>query len=346
MSAMRSRDAAPLTVLSVPRPIPENPYQQLLYAAMRKAGANVLGAPPIPATLSQHRSGPRVLHVHWLWLKQGLMGRYYRYRRAKRLLRTARDLGWKVVWTVHNMKPWDSGVLDLWLRQHLMSTADGFIVHTRATHQALETTKPIKVIPHGHYRDAYPPAQDLSESRQALGLDPGAYTFLAFGQVRAYKGFDRLIRAFRQTDLDAQLLVAGNPFDQAYARTLKEMATGDGRIHLHPRFIPDDQVPRYFGAADRVALPLSESTTSGSLILALSYGRPVLIPDQAELVEVAPPPASILFASAGEFPQKLGVCLDTDPATAREAAIRCADKLNWEPIGKSTVEFFRQLTTD
>ena len=43
-------------------------------------------------------------------------------------------------------------------------------------------------------------------------------------------------------------------------------------------YVPHDDVPLYFAAADVVVLPFRKVTTSGSALLALSLGRPVVAP--------------------------------------------------------------------
>ena len=43
-------------------------------------------------------------------------------------------------------------------------------------------------------------------------------------------------------------------------------------------FVPDGEVQHYLLAADAVVLPFKEILTSGSAMLALSFGRPVVAP--------------------------------------------------------------------
>ncbi len=62
---------------------------------------------------------------------------------------------------------------------------------------------------HGNYSDAYPLATESREAlRASLGIASDAYVYLAFGQVRPYKGLVELIHDFSRVEAeDARLLV-------------------------------------------------------------------------------------------------------------------------------------------
>ncbi|HUD91365.1 glycosyltransferase, partial [Sphingobium sp.] len=102
-------------------------------------------------------------------------------------------------------------------------------------------------------------------------------------QLRPYKGLDELIHAFHdissQTERDqVHLLIAGKPlggFSAGHARLIEE---NNPRIHILDGFVPDTKIPLLFGAADVVALPYRDVLTSGNLMLAANYGRPVVTP--------------------------------------------------------------------
>lgn len=336
---------APISVLSVPLPIPENPYQRLLHRALSERGVAILQERPRPAALGRLPAGLRVLHVHWIWLKNGYFARRWRARRARLLLREAKRRGCTLVWTVHNLLPHDATPLDRALRDDLLSLADGLIAHTEASRrELLETTPfrgPVAVIPHGHYRDAYAPAPDRPACRRALGWPGEVPVFLAFGQIRPYKGLDRLVGALRQSSLHARLHIAGAPSDPSHLEAIRRMASGDPRIVIDARRIPDDEVPLLFGAADRIALPFRRITTSGALCLALTFGRPVLIPDVPSLREAAGPGAACIFRGDGDLPDALAACIRDDQRDADAAAWRQGDALDWGPIAEATIHLYR-----
>ena len=97
--------------------------------------------------------------------------------------------------------------------------------------------------------------------------------------MRPYKCVDELLSAFAALpDLTARLIVAGGCGDAALEAELHRLAARDARVRLDLRHVPDNEVPVLMGAADVVCCPSRGVLTSGSVLLAMSYGRPVIAP--------------------------------------------------------------------
>ena len=92
----------------------------------------------------------------------------------------------------------------------------------------------------------------------------------------------------------ARLLIAGRPRGGASTTRLAAAAAADRRIRLPLRFVPDDELQVWLRAADVVVLPFRDILTSGSAILALSFGRPVVAPALGCLPETVPT-AGVLY---------------------------------------------------
>ncbi len=344
-----AHDAYRIKVLSVPRPIEDNPYQKLLYGALETAGGEVLEPAPLNgAVLRGHGAGPRVLHVHWLWLKGGALRRSVRARRLSRLLQLAAAEGWKIVWTAHNLLPHDDSHQDRQLTRTLAAAAHGVIAHTHAAERGLReglgVDCPVRVIPHGHYRDVYGPRGSRAQARQALGLTDERPVLLAFGQLRPYKGFDDLVSRFVRRDVEATLLIAGEPVDPSVTRAIADAASRDDRVIFRPRRQNPEDTNWLFSAADRVVLPYRRVTTSGTLVLALGFGVPCVIPDDPGLLEICEPGAVEAYAPGDDMIDAIERALAADAAEAEAAAARSADALDWAPIGAATLAFFQELT--
>jgi len=102
---------------------------------------------------------------------------------------------------------------------------------------------------------------------------------LYFGLVRPYKGVGELVAAFRATsDPALSLTIAGSPADAAAAQVVEAEAAGDDRITLDLRHVPDEELVAAVGRATLVVLPYKAMHNSGAALLALSLGRPVLVP--------------------------------------------------------------------
>src|SRR5690606_5318779 len=64
----------------------------------------------------------------------------------------------------------------------------------------------------------------------------------------------------------------------ATADGVERAAAGDPRIRLDLGHLDDDRLTSWLAAADLVALPYRRILNSGAALLALSAGRPVLVP--------------------------------------------------------------------
>ena len=279
-----------ITVYPLPPQLLTSPYLDQLYAPMADLGVIVRRGRPryqLPALLLER--GRRILHLHffdeltqrpswWLTAARSLV--------FLALLRLLRLRGARLVWTAHNLQPHETyhagwGYL---LYRCVARWSDAVIAHSQAARAALEACYgPLPnctVIPHGSYIGLYGPPRDRAESRVALGLPASGRVLLNLGTLRPYKGIEDLLAAFAQLPADVRgtLLIAGAAKDRAYAAALERQAAAIPGARLHPRFIPDEELPAYLAAADVVVLPYHTLLTSGVLLWALSYGRPVVAP--------------------------------------------------------------------
>jgi glycosyltransferase involved in cell wall biosynthesis len=74
------------------------------------------------------------------------------------------------------------------------------------------------------------------------------------------------------------LLIAGAAKDPAYADAIERQAQAIAGARVDRHFVPDQAVPTYLAAADLVVLPYHSLLTSGILLWAQSYARPVVAP--------------------------------------------------------------------
>src|SRR5262249_51713199 len=126
-SGAREMGARPV-IAAFPRRVEANPYCELLYDHVERLGVDVLEGRSGVRWLLAHRGRVRVLHFHW-------PERHFDRRRAGsalgfavRLL-LARALGYRLVWTVHNLAPHDgTNAGDRLVRAVLRRTAT-LVVH-------------------------------------------------------------------------------------------------------------------------------------------------------------------------------------------------------------------------
>ena len=114
---------------------------------------------------------------------------------------------------------------------------------------------PFFIVPHGHYRDVYPPVTDQDGSRRRLGLEPSRRTLLMLGAIRPYKNVAQLVRAFVDRPApDAQLAIVGGVTSEELRHEIEAARRGDERVHLHLSAVPPEEVSRWHAAADVVVL--------------------------------------------------------------------------------------------
>ncbi len=274
-----------------------NPYNALLADALQDEGARV-------RDLDYLRLATRrvdVVHLHWPDLTF-LSGHRMSIVRARLLLfrialRIARLRGTRLVWTVHNLDAHEeraTPALRRRLHRLLVSELDGVLALSESS-LALARERfpelaelPGFVTPHGHYRDAYDWSITRAEARQLLGIPDDARVAVSVGQVRPYKNMPALVATFGQVPgEDLALAVAGRPSSSELAAELRGLAERDPRVLLDLAFQDDARMVAYLRAADLVVLPYRAVLNSGAAILAVSAGRPVLVPALGSLVELA-----------------------------------------------------------
>ncbi|HLH83381.1 MAG TPA: glycosyltransferase [Trebonia sp.] len=295
-----------MKILVLPRE-ETNPYQDLLYGEMRRRGARIsylarltpsqtVNVLLLPAELAMRRlGGARVVHLHWVYAFGVPAGARFRLvRRAMQAwfavwLWTLRVLGMRLVWTAHNVLPVTPVFTDdLGARKRLVATCDLVIAHSKATLDQLAdlgiVPRRSAVIPHGPFESAVAPA-----SLRAPGQGQGPRRLLFFGKIRPYKGVDTLLTAFAALppDLDVHLTVAGECGDETARTELARLAAKSGdRVTLRLERIPETAVTQLLQQADAMILPYRRITTSGSAVLGLCHGRPLVVPDLPGLAEL------------------------------------------------------------
>lgn len=231
-----------------------------------------------PVTFSRRRAllGPvDVLHVHWpetLFRRRNTLRTAVASALLVITLAAMRLRGVGIVRTVHNETPHESPtgiegrllrLIDRWTDELILLNP-----HTR-----FGRNLPSTVIPLGEHASTYTDAT-LPAAR------PGRALY--FGLIRPYKGIDTLVHAFRTlADATATLHVVGPVKDDHVLDDVQSLAGDDHRIVLRPGFVPDDALVREIGEAHLVVLPYRRMHNSGAMLLALSLGRPVLVPDNA-----------------------------------------------------------------
>ena len=330
-----------------------NPYQALLYEAMERVGAEVQEYAPGLFQVGQCD----ILHFHWPEVQMIDTGAGVTLVKAARfllILALARARDARVVWTAHNLRSHAQmhPRLEAVCWRLFYRLLDGIIFLSEASREELLQRcpklrqLPLVVIPHGHYRDAYPARIATVEARRHLGLAPLRTVFAWVGQIRRYKGLEDLVAAWHAWPVaDASLLIAGKLMDEVLQKPLADAAVQDSRIFYRPGWLDVEKMRDVISAADVLVLPYRAVTNSGSALLALSLDVPVALPRSAAMEELQTlVGADWIFLYQGPISAHV---LDEIRAWLREtqrSSRAPLDPLNWDRLARTTFAFFKEFT--
>jgi beta-1,4-mannosyltransferase len=355
MPVRAQRDVATIRVLAAPafKMVHLNPYCGQLYSELVRLGVTV-------EEFTFWKAFSRrfdIVHLHW--------PEYYIAQKnpLKALLGSvglllacawSRCRGARVVWTVHNTLSHNQshplGERLFW--QMFACLLDGYICLTECGRRDAQELRPILrrlpsyVIPHGHYRGAYPCEIDPAAARSQFGIPENTKVVLFFGVIAPYKNVLELVEAFRQLpDSGSRLLIAGVCPNAELKKSLVEAAKPDPRIGLHLDFVSRERVQVFFRAADLVALPYREILNSGSALLALSFDCPVLVPARGAMPELQEEIGSewVRLFSGELNASELQEALEWATSGPRSMSAPM-DHLNWTALAADTRRAFEALS--
>ncbi len=298
-----------------------NPCLELLYDGLSQFGLELAADPELTLSwLWRHRQTVGCLHFNWRpdryyaclpSTRDARAGRRPTHQAARSWLRlavfagrlvTARLLGYQVAWTIHSVYPPETLVrppgtisrrLDRYGGAILARSSHVLLAHDRATADQARanlgrSVRSVEIVAHGSYIGVYPPGRPRAAVRAALGIASNAFAFLCFGSLRREKSLDLVLEAFRSIpDPSVVLVIAGRVEDEVAVQSVKEAARLDLRIKPLLELVPPAEVAELFAAVDAAVVARDRALTSGSLILALSLGVPVVasrLPPYEELL--------------------------------------------------------------
>jgi beta-1,4-mannosyltransferase len=352
--------SASINTLMMPDYRLDNPYQTLLAETLLRQNIAVFFPQgykrifPLYRAIKSHPKAIHILHLHWLnpYLKGKTVWLKLIYC-LKFLLDIClvRSTGVAVVWTIHNTLSHEAPFprVEKLTRRLLAYLCQSLICHHAEMTESVAKTYQVKshkvtCIAHGHFRDSYAALISKQKACQALGLNASERIYLNLGWLRPYKGIEDLLRVWRESDCPNQhLVIAGKPIDTDYHQQLVAQASQLQDITLNAEFITDDLIPIFFSAADVVVLPFKQILTSGSLILAMSYGKPIIAPRIASLEETLSGADALLYDPYD--PKGLLKALYQSSqvdlvALAQQTQFAC-DRLGWDAIGEKTSHLYQ-----
>lgn len=266
-----------------------------------------------------------IVHAQW-WT--GILSPVYLV-----VLGIARLRGKRVIITVHNVDPHEGGILLRLMNKSILPLGNEFIVHGDASRQKLQgrirTDKRVHVVPHPNFdsaNDGLDRDIDIESVRAELGIDGARPLLIFFGNIRDYKGLDVLLRALsdvREAHPDVRLLVAGQLWGdwKKYERIVEEQGIA-GQLITRLEHLPFRDLKKYIIASDLAVFPFTHlDSASGTVLLARSLGKPVVVSEVGDMQSVKEP--GIMLAKPG--------CPDS-LAEAINGALRSIDESGEHPF--------------
>lgn len=353
-------------VLFVPDWRHGNPYMERLAHSLNEEGFHIAFRHPPRgyfrlAKLARAHADVGTIHIHWTPpLLDNLYWSTGKIKKFLKLIIFAADLIYcraanvKIVWTIHNLLEHETvdAETEVKARVILMRLANNVIVHSEearrlaADYYGIVARDKTSVIPHGHYIGCYRCDESVAkELMKRCSITEDHTVFLFFGAIRPYKGLETLMAAFKSTtDPNFRLIVAGRPFTDEVAQGVVAEAKGDSRILLALEFVPEDQVAAYFSLADAVVLPFEKILTSGSVILAMGFGKCLILPEGARVLGVPGDEGAFYFDDIGSLRNIMDGISKTDTARKGTHNLRIAESLDWKTIARTTARLYTTRT--
>lgn len=214
----------------------------------------------------------------------------------------------------------------------------------------------LHIIPHGNeglFLSGSSEKKTRSRVQQRYGIVEDMPVILFFGNLTPSKGLPDLLKAFSQVytkEPRARLMVVGRPskfLDMEKLRQLvSELGISDATI-FDARYILMEEVAPLMEMATVVIYPYLNSTQSGALQVAYTFGRPVIATKVGGLPEAVEHGKSGLLVSASA-PDELAQAilkLIKDPGLARQMgayAKHLSDtKFSWDSIALKILSVYR-----
>ncbi len=303
---------------------------------------------------------PKIFHILWnnklQYFDRTLLMLYYRLS------------GKRVVLTAHNVNAGQRDSNDSLLNRLTLRVqyrlADHVFVHTEAMKRELLDQfalpeRAVTVIPFGINNAV--PTTDIApgRARQRLGIGEAEKAILFFGNIGPYKGLEFLVAAFQEIaarDPGYRLIIAGRPRPgcRDYAEQIRRAIDRDRsreRVVERIEYVPDEDTELYFKAADVLVLPYTRVSQSGVLVLAYSFGLPVIAADVGSLRE------DVVIGATGFLCRP---CDPLDLATKIEAYFRselfenlgrrrrhirdwARERYSWDAVSQATCSVYERL---
>ena len=288
--------------------------------------------------------GYRILHLNWM--------PFNNFWQLRLVTRVGKILGIRVVWTIHNLAPhsvqFGSPERDEAAMQILFEWAERGVVHSERTREAVRmrygNTLPLEVIPHGSYAGQVE-LVDSVEARRRLGIPEDKFAVLMLGPNRWNKGVRAYLEVISRLPDGYVGVVAGTCPDSQILNLIQEYKERfPDKFILDVRRLSVGEVAEHYAASDILLMPFEAITTSGTVIEALSYSRPVITTDKGDMYEWIHDGETGFMASSIDDMVSILKSLDREKARRMgQNGLALAKKRPWPESARQYADIYREL---
>jgi glycosyltransferase involved in cell wall biosynthesis len=226
-------------------------------------------------------SPPEIIHVQYLPMLLARLPFDHWF------VQLCRKRGSKIVMTVHDLLPHDTGEQHKQTYRLLYPMIDSIICHSdnikmRLAEEFDVSGEKVLVIPHGPFFYDLT-AENTEQTLHDFEVDPDKVLVLWQGIIFPYKGIDLLLRSWQQVEAnvgDACLVIVGTGAPEFLDQIRQQVKELDLKhVKLHFRFISTEELVALYRASGVVVYPYRAITTSGALATGLALGKAIVASD-------------------------------------------------------------------
>ncbi|QNM85775.1 hypothetical protein H9W90_01250 [Polaribacter pectinis] len=318
----------------------DNPFLKLMLNHLQDFGWTQKSIKFRTLHLLKFRNEVSVLWFHWpnsLWRNKIIILKYLSVLRFIYHVLLAKFLGYKLVWSVHNVMPHgeQDSTLEFFIRKFITKNFHLLIGHANNTYKALEEKKLIPqeyvLAVHGHYENEYD-QKNLKITRKALNISEEKYVILIKSGGKNFDSSLKFAKTFDSIELkNIQLLVLGNKISD------------NVNVTFIPGFVKDEDLSSYISISDYVALPYEEITTSGAYFLAITLEKPVIAKNLPFFREHGGDKSCLIFDDSEDLKEKLIKLEEGHFCFEKSNIIEVKNKYTWKNASKQISESFNKL---
>lgn len=318
----------------------DNPFLKIVMHHLQKSGWSQKNVKFRTFQMIKHRKDVSLFWFHWpnsVWRDKNFILKFISVSRFMYHVYLANFLGYKLVWSVHNVMPHgeQNSKLEFLMRKFIAANFSLFVGHAKNTFKMLEKKKIVGkkyvLAVHGHYEEEY---QDMNKeiSRKAMGLADDEIIILIKSGGKNYESALKFSKVFDSLELkNIKLLVLGNK------------VSNNERVLFVSGFIPKEDLSSYIELSDFVALPYDDITTSGAYFLAITFGKPVIAKKLPFFLEHGGSETCLLFDNYEEL-KAIFISLEKNEVYFdKQKVLFFKDKFSWKESCENISNAFNNL---